>query len=286
MKRFVRILTYLCAFGIAIAGYAHARTPTSPAQSKATVNIFGSVTNNQGTPLCALVLANGQFMFSCSPTGQYSLDVPLDASGQVTLFGFADGHFPYKQVFGGSGGRYDMTLNVATTAPANDNLSRTQKLIGGTWYFSYRIISTFTDTFSFTTVSSTPDSNGDYYAFGTDQFGRTSAGAYYSKAGFWDVLVEGTIIDQFYTFTFSDNNHISGCYYQISPPGSTNTGACYALSGYRSPPKSVPFKSAFELLEYEAALLREAAADGSTGLVDQNVVEAYRSARAAGTNSR
>jgi hypothetical protein len=82
--------------------------------TKATVSIFGSISNNLGQPLCALVLANGQFVFSCSPNGQWALTVPQDTNGQVTLFGFADGHFPYKQVFGGSGGRQDMLLTVAT----------------------------------------------------------------------------------------------------------------------------------------------------------------------------
>jgi hypothetical protein len=85
------------------------------ASSKAMVTIFGSIVNNQGAALCGLVLANGQFMFSCAPNGTYSLTVPQDGFGEVTLFGFVDGHFPYKRVFGGSGGRYDMTLNVASS---------------------------------------------------------------------------------------------------------------------------------------------------------------------------
>jgi hypothetical protein len=84
--------------------------------AKATVTIFGSIANNQGSPLCGLILANGQFMFSCSPNGTYSLSVPQDSAGQVTLFGFVDGHFPYKRVLS-SAGRYDMTLNVASFAP-------------------------------------------------------------------------------------------------------------------------------------------------------------------------
>jgi hypothetical protein len=92
-----------------------ARVKAGNPVAKASVSIFGSIYNNLGSPLCALVLANGQFMFSCQPTGQYSLTVPQDSNGQVTLFGFADGHFPYKQIFGGAGGRYDMLLNVATT---------------------------------------------------------------------------------------------------------------------------------------------------------------------------
>lgn len=104
-----------------------ARTKAGNPPTKAEVSIFGSIYNNAGTPLCALVLANGQFMFSCQPTGQYSLTAPLDANGQMTLFGFADGHFPYKQVFGTAGGRYDMELNIATSTtpppPVNQSIT-------------------------------------------------------------------------------------------------------------------------------------------------------------------
>lgn len=79
------------------------------------VNLFGSVRNNLGASICGLVLANGNFMFSCSPTGSYSFSTGLDANNQVTLFGFAEGHFPYKAILGSTGGRYDITLNVATS---------------------------------------------------------------------------------------------------------------------------------------------------------------------------
>lgn len=97
-------------------GQSSARAvPKAEGGTKANVRIFGSIVNNQGSALCGLVLANGQFMFSCSPNGTWSLVVPQDGAGQVTLFGFVDGHFPFKSVFGGSGGRYDMTLNVATS---------------------------------------------------------------------------------------------------------------------------------------------------------------------------
>jgi len=44
------------------------------------------------------VLANGQYMFSCSGDGSYSLDVPLDGNGEITLFTFVDGLQPYKEI--------------------------------------------------------------------------------------------------------------------------------------------------------------------------------------------
>lgn len=80
-------------------------------------NIYGSVINNYGTALCAMVLANGEYMFSCAPTGAYALTVPLDSNGQITLFGFADGHFPFKNILGGAGGRADIDMTYAGSAP-------------------------------------------------------------------------------------------------------------------------------------------------------------------------
>ena len=61
--------------------------------------ISGTV-NGSGTSLCAMVLANGQFMFSCGQTlGQYDLTVPLDAGGKITHYVFVSGFQPYKLVF-------------------------------------------------------------------------------------------------------------------------------------------------------------------------------------------
>lgn len=73
--------------------------PSHPAYtpSAAGVDIVGQVIFG-ATPLCALILANGQHMFSCSGDGSYNLTVPLDANGTITLFSFASGFAPFKQV--------------------------------------------------------------------------------------------------------------------------------------------------------------------------------------------
>jgi len=63
------------------------------------VRISGTATHN-GTPLCAMVLANGQNMFSCgSNLGTFDLEVPLDVNGEITLYCFCSGFAPYKDVF-------------------------------------------------------------------------------------------------------------------------------------------------------------------------------------------
>ncbi len=65
------------------------------------VRIWGTVTHN-GQDVCAMVLANGQSMFSCPPDnfGIFDLEVPLDPNtGEITLEVFASGFFPYKATF-------------------------------------------------------------------------------------------------------------------------------------------------------------------------------------------
>jgi C-terminal processing protease CtpA/Prc len=75
-------------------------TRTEPGSSNPNwVRISGTVTYG-GTPLCAMVLANGQAMFSCgADLGTFDLEVPLDGNGDITLYGFASGFAPYKEVF-------------------------------------------------------------------------------------------------------------------------------------------------------------------------------------------
>ncbi|MDM8521763.1 C13 family peptidase [Desulfococcaceae bacterium HSG8] len=70
---------------------------TEPAES-GLVRISGTVTDEDGTPLCAMVLANGQHTFSCEGDGRYDLEVPQDENGEITLFGFCDGVQPFKQI--------------------------------------------------------------------------------------------------------------------------------------------------------------------------------------------
>jgi uncharacterized protein YkwD len=64
------------------------------------INLSGKVLlQNSQTPICAMVLANGQFMFSCDGTGSYALTIPLDSNGQFKLQVYADGFAPTIQVF-------------------------------------------------------------------------------------------------------------------------------------------------------------------------------------------
>ncbi len=62
------------------------------------VRVSGTVSYN-GVPVCSMVLANGQYMFTCSGDGGFSLDVPLNDAGGITLYSFCSGRPPYKVIF-------------------------------------------------------------------------------------------------------------------------------------------------------------------------------------------
>jgi hypothetical protein len=93
------------------------------------VRISGTIQSSDGTPLCAMVLANGQHMFSCDASlGHYDLTVPTDDRGEVTVFGFADGFQPYKDNFSytdGSQGLFVSTSNISqpSACAENDNIN-------------------------------------------------------------------------------------------------------------------------------------------------------------------
>ena len=64
------------------------------------IDISGTVLlQDTQTPVCSMVLANGQFAFTCDGTGNYAGNIPLDNNGQYKLQVYAEGFAPMVQVF-------------------------------------------------------------------------------------------------------------------------------------------------------------------------------------------
>jgi len=64
------------------------------------IDISGKILlQNTQTPICAMVLANGQHLFSCDGSGSYVLNIPLDTNGQFKLQVYADGFAPTIHTF-------------------------------------------------------------------------------------------------------------------------------------------------------------------------------------------
>ncbi len=78
------------------------------------IYINGNVTAENGTPLCAMVIANGQNMFSCDPAGEYELNVPLNNYGEIVLYSFVDGCKPFKMTLAPTGAvSFDITMTAS-----------------------------------------------------------------------------------------------------------------------------------------------------------------------------
>jgi hypothetical protein len=60
------------------------------------VTIAGFISLADETPVVAMMLANGQHIYSNNPIGEYNLDVPLNPDGEITLYAFCGGQAPFK----------------------------------------------------------------------------------------------------------------------------------------------------------------------------------------------
>ena len=61
-----------------------------------------------------MVLANGQYTFSCDGAGGYALNVPLDDNGQVKLQVYADGFAPTILYFDEYNANNDVKMAIAS----------------------------------------------------------------------------------------------------------------------------------------------------------------------------
>ncbi|MCP4345010.1 MAG: hypothetical protein GY795_05730 [Desulfobacterales bacterium] len=98
--------------------------------------ISGKVLYNE-TPLCAMVLANGQYMFSCGENeGIYEMDIPLDENGMLTLFCFVDGFAPFSQeLTWEQGANFDINMSLASPDYPRMVLNPETEPIAGTGRF-------------------------------------------------------------------------------------------------------------------------------------------------------
>ena len=82
------------------------------------VNINGTVRTSDGTDICAMVLASGQFIFSCNPNGVFSLPgLPREKNGTVKRQVYADGFFPKIDILAGSSDDA-VVMNRSGTCPS------------------------------------------------------------------------------------------------------------------------------------------------------------------------
>jgi len=107
--------------------------------------IGGEITY-QGSPLCAMALANGQYIFTCGDSlGVYDLNVPLDENGEITLYGFCSGFSPFKAVLSPTQAQnYDINMirapagsrTIQVTMQTESGITNPERIrVSGTVYF-------------------------------------------------------------------------------------------------------------------------------------------------------
>lgn len=160
----------------------------------------------------------------------------------------------------------------------------TETLAGG-WTFSYSIGASFwTDYYylSINNVSEYPPASNEYSIYGEDQYGNLIVAGYGPTYGEYSLFDGGTIIDQLFTFNYTNTNTVAGCYYQYSHSrGSWST--CYPMNGVRTATsKSLSItKSADTNYTKDQQLAKEvgAAELGDNAPLDETTIERLNSIR-------
>lgn len=87
-----------------------------PADSS--VDLSGRVQLGDGTDLCGMVLASGQFMFTCDPNGAYALaGLPREQDGSVIRQVYVDGTFPSVERVRGTAKAETVVLRRSGSCP-------------------------------------------------------------------------------------------------------------------------------------------------------------------------
>ncbi len=116
----------------------------------------------------------------------------------------------------------------------SENRIKTEAL-AGSWRFTYQIISAFTNDYELdlNEVKASSSSPGDFIILGQGEYGNQVIAGFDASLGDYVLLDSGTIIDRYFTFSYSGNGIVSGCYYQIdSDDGSWSS--CHPMRGIQN----------------------------------------------------
>ena len=111
----------------------------------------------------------------------------------------------------------------------------------GSWKFTYTLVSTWNDYPTMSDISTQRASDYNYYTYGTDKYDKLVTGKYGTSSGLWDILNEGSNIDEYYVFKINSSNSgiDSGKYYQYNKSTSTwSIGFAMTASKNYGNPKS------------------------------------------------
>ncbi len=128
------------------------------------------------------------------------------------------------------------SYNTVPVVPQKSfNQQQNEKLLGQ-WKMGYTIISNFTDSYNLTklSLSTSGSSAGEYYVDGINTYSNNLVVAsYYAKDSNFSLLDDGSVLDRFFTFDFSSDNVVNGCFYAIIHP-KDDFSSCYKMYGTKN----------------------------------------------------
>jgi len=189
--------------------------------------ISGVVTYNEEY-VSSLVLFNGQNMFTSASDGLFELDIPLDASGNITFYCFISGFSPLKVVF-------DPDTLSALVVLDTVVLPLHQKLLGE-WTFEYTINPTYEKTYTLDKIIRAPADTGlPLYVLGSDESGN-DVRAYNVPGTPLYVLADYARVSEgiadIYNFVFITDDIVAGVYFEYYID-TDETSEQYPMTGSR-----------------------------------------------------
>ncbi len=132
--------------------------------------------------------------------------------------------------------RYDNgktgSISNAVPVPCKPINQLKTELLAGSWVFTFKIITVFTDYYylDINSVKESSSEKGEYYIYGTDEYGGSILAQYDKSLNQYTLYDPGYGIDMFYVFNFTGNGSVAGCYYQISQYDQS-WSRCYPMIG-------------------------------------------------------
>lgn len=219
----------------------------------------GRLTSRQGN------VFNGSAQTDASGCGQFSVTC-TDYGTSISC--------DYQYTNGKTGSIRNAYLGQCRSA--NQYLTET---LAGSWKFSYTLISTWDDYYylDIDSVAEYPSGSDEFSIYGTDQYGNLVVAGYDPSYKEFSLYDPGSIIDQMFTFIYTNTDTVSGCYYQYSH-SSGAWSSCYAMVGNRSAPSRLPSVTEREFIDTEEKqrLLEE---QGNYDLADKETIEKLKALR-------
>lgn len=145
----------------------------------------------------------------------------------------------------------------STTTPAIEGTTTGPEvqLLSGTWTFSYKILNDYTNSYTLTTVKESTTEPGKYLIWGTNEYGDPVFADYNSEYKNYGLFDKRTLFDQFFTFNFTSEDTVSGCYYMVID--TSETSECYPMTGIRTARTRYRVNSLKNFLEEEQHVISE-----------------------------